>query len=195
MYCLPFFLQNHLAGSIRLHVSALWGHKFHLKVYNRVDDNHFYKDVSEKMPSERVYYLAKSLGAIFDKVSEPLYDLGPALYFMAAMRDKNSYKFTFYAVTEAEAFIAEPDAVPAIFENQEFMFDAVDGMGLDNILQSGKHFALSRCRLIPDYPACRLAVQQLQEDRPDLISGIHLIDGFGAIVPASSIVSVPVILS
>ena len=165
-------------------------------VYNKNANLSFSeKEVSDKMSSFTVLFLQSVLGDIFDVVSQPLQYKGTTIYFMAARINNEDYKFTFYAVDDCDSFLASPDLIPEAFEDQEFMFNAVDKMGLDNVLQSGRYFSLSRVRLIPDLPICRLTLQQVQQNNPDLIFETHLIEESGKIISASSIIDMPVMLS
>ena len=55
----------------------------------------------------------RKLSAIFDQVSEPLYHKGEGPFFMATQEQGGEVKFFFYEANTVEAFLADPEKLPA----------------------------------------------------------------------------------
>ena len=135
------------------------------------------------------------LSAIFDQVSEPLYHRGEGPFFMATQEQDGDVKFFFYEANTVETFLADPERLPAAFAGQEILFSAADGLDLTNIEQSQRDYVLYMIRLAPDSPACRQAIQALNETNPEKLLNIALLNELGNIVPAAMLVDAPVLLS
>ena len=104
-------------------------------------------------------------------------------------------KFFFYEANTVEAFLADPEKLPAAFAEADFLFSATDGLDMTNVEQSQRDFVLYMIRLAPDSPACRLAIRKLSEQNPEQLVNIALLNELGDIVPAASLVDAPVLLS
>ena len=137
----------------------------------------------------------QKLSAIFDQVSEPLYHKGEGPFFMATQEQGGEMKFFFYEANTVEAFLADPEKLPAAFAGSELLFSATAGLDLKNIEQGQREYALYMIRLAPDSPACRLAIRKLSVQNPEQLLNIALINELGNIVPAASLVDAPVLLS
>ena len=137
----------------------------------------------------------QKLSAIFDQVSKPLYHKGEGPFFMATQEQGGEMKFFFYEANTVEAFLADPEKLPAAFAGSELLFSATAGLDLKNIEQGQREYALYMIRLAPDSPACRLAIRKLSVQNPEQLLNIALINELGNIVPAASLVDAPVLLS
>ena len=135
------------------------------------------------------------LSAIFDQVSEPLYHEGEGPFFMATQEQDGDVKFFFYEANTVETFLADPQKLPAAFAEADFLFSATDGLDMTNIEQSQRDYVLYMIRLAPDSPACRLAIRKLNEQNPEQLVNIALLNELGNIVPAALLVDSPVLLS
>lgn len=139
--------------------------------------------------------LRQKLIAIFDQVSEPLYYKGEGPYFMTTLEHENEVRFFFYEVNDAESFLANPEKMPTVFTEPDFLFSATDDMDLEKIEHTERYYPLSLMRLVPDSPVCRLAIKELHEQSPELLVNIAVIDASGKISPALFILDDPVLLS
>ena len=137
----------------------------------------------------------QKLSAIFDQVSEPLYHNGEGPFFMATQEQSGEMNFFFYEANTVEAFLADPEKLPAAFAGSEFLFSATAGLDLKNIEQSQREYALYMIRLAPDSPAYRQAIRVLNETNPEQLLNIALLNELGNIVPAAALVDAPVLLS
>ena len=137
----------------------------------------------------------RKLSAIFDQVSEPLYHKGEGPFFMATQEQDGEMKFFFYEANTVEAFLADPEKLPAAFAEVDFLFYATDGLDMTSVEQSQRDFVLYMIRLAPDSPACRLAIRKLSEQNPEQLLNIALLNELGNIVHAESLVDAPVLLS
>ena len=135
------------------------------------------------------------LSAIFDQVSEPLYHEGEGPFFMATQEQGGDVKFFFYEANTVEAFLADPQKLPAAFAEPEFLFSAADGLDMSAVQQSQRDYALYMIRLAPDSPACRLAIRELNQTNPEQLLNIALLNELGNIVPAALMLDAPVLLS
>ena len=136
----------------------------------------------------------QKLADIFDQVSPPLYHNGEGPFFMATREQTNDVKFFFYEANNVETFLADPEKVPAAFSEANFLFSSTDDMDLTNIESTDRNYVLYLMRLVPDSPACRLAIQQLHSTNPDLLLSIALLDEEGKIIPAVTVLDSPVLL-
>ena len=137
----------------------------------------------------------QKLSAIFDQVSEPLYHKGEGPFFMATQEQGGEIKFFLYEANTVEAFLADPEKLPVAFAEADFLFSATDGLDMTNVEQSQRDYVLYMIRLVPDSPACRLAIRKLSEQNPEQVLNIALLNEQGNIVPAASLVDAPVLLS
>ena len=81
------------------------------------------------------------------------------------------------------------------FAEADFLFSATDGLDMTNVEQSQRDYVLYMIRLVPDSPACRLAIRKLSEQNPEQLLNIALLNELGNIVHAASLVDAPVLLS
>ena len=139
--------------------------------------------------------LRQKLTAIFDQVSEPLYHNGEGPFFMATQEEGGDVKFFVYEANTVETFLADPEKLPTAFAAADFLFGATNGLDMKNVEQSQRSYGLYMIRLAPDSPACRLAIRQLNENNPEQLLNIALINELGNIVPAAMLVDSPVLLS
>ena len=135
------------------------------------------------------------LSAIFDQVSEPLYHKDEGPFFMATQEQGGDVKFFFYEANTVEAFLADPQKLPAAFAEPEFLFSATEGLDMTAVEQSQRDYALYMIRLAPDSPACRQAIRELNQTNPEQLMNIALLNDQGNIVPAALLVDAPVLLS
>ena len=135
------------------------------------------------------------LSAIFDQVSEPLYHKDEGPFFMATQEQEGDVKFFFYEANTVEAFLADPQKLPAAFAEPEFLFSATEGLDMTAVEQSQRDYALYMIRLAPDSPACRQAIRELNQTNPEQLMNIALLNDQGNIVPAALLVDAPVLLS
>lgn len=139
--------------------------------------------------------LRQKLIAIFDQVSEPLYYQGEGPYFMATLEDGDDVRFYFYEMNDVESFLADPEKMPAVFSEPDFMFASADTMDLAKLEHTGRYYSLFLMRLAPDSPVCRQAIKQIHEQNPDLLVNIALINELGNITPAVTLVDSPILFS
>ena len=135
------------------------------------------------------------LSAIFDQVSEPLYHKDEGPFFMATQEQGGDVKFFFYEANTVEAFLADPQKLPAAFAEPEFLFSATEGLDMTAVEQSQRDYALYMIRLAPDSPVCRQAIRELNQTNPEQLMNIALLNDQGNIVPAALLVDAPVLLS
>ena len=135
------------------------------------------------------------LSAIFDQVSEPLYHMDEGPFFMATQEQGGDVKFFFYEANTVEAFLADPQKLPAAFAEPEFLFSATEGLDMTAVEQSQRDYALYMIRLAPDSPVCRQAIRELNQTNPEQLMNIALLNDQGNIVPAALLVDAPVLLS
>ena len=135
------------------------------------------------------------LSAIFDQVSEPLYHKDEGPFFMATQEQEGDVKFFFYEANTVEAFLADPQKLPAAFAEPEFLFSATEGLDMTAVEQSQRDYALYMIRLAPDSPVCRQAIRELNQTNPEQLMNIALLNDQGNIVPAALLVDAPVLLS
>ena len=139
--------------------------------------------------------LRQKLIATFTQVSEPLYYEGEGPYFMATLEDCDDVRFYFYEMNDVETFLADPEKMPDVFSEPDFLFASTDDMDLAKIEYTNRYYSLFLMRLAPDSPACRQAIKQIHEQNPEPLSHITLIDRDGKISPALSILDSSVFLS
>lgn len=135
------------------------------------------------------------LSAIFDQVSEPLYHKDEGPFFMATQEQGGDVKFFFYEANTVEAFLADPQKLPAAFAEPEFLFSATEGLDMTAVEQRQRDYALYMIRLAPDSPVCRQAIRELNQTNPEQLMNIALLNDQGNIVPAALLVDAPVLLS
>ena len=138
--------------------------------------------------------IQRKLATIFDQVSAPLYHKGEGPFFMATRILGNYVKFYFYEANDAETFLADPEKMPTAFSQANFLFSSTDDLDLTNIEFTDRYYMLYLMRLVPDFPVCRLAIQQLHETNPDQVLNVALIDAEGKIIPAITVLDSPVLL-
>jgi len=139
--------------------------------------------------------LRQKLIATFTQVSEPLYYKEDGPYFMATFENDGGFRFYFYELNDVESFLADPDRIPAVFSEPDFLFRATDDLDLNKVKFTDRTFSVFLVKLVPDSPACRLAIIKLHEQNPDLLGSIALINHDGKIFSAYTVLDSPVYLS
>ena len=137
----------------------------------------------------------KVCATLYEQVSEPQYYQGQGPYLMALMINQEEIEFYCYEIMDAEAFLSAPEKCPPAFQEPEFLFKIADTLKLDGIANSGCYFHLHLRRVIPDIPACHVALQKLNATTPELIGKIFLIDDSGKLFPAPDILFKQVLLN
>ena len=147
------------------------------------------------MQNEMVSALRKTFTLFYDQVSEPQYYQGQGPYLLALMKKNDEYEFHCYEIIDAETFLSAPEQFPSAFHEPEFLFKAADTLNLDGIENSGRYFSILLRKVVPDIPACRLAVQTMYKTNPELVANIIFIDTAGKLFPATDILFNPVLLN
>ena len=147
------------------------------------------------MDQTTVADLRQKLIATFNQVSEHLYYKGEGPYFMATLEDDGEFRFYFYEVNDVESFLADPGKTPAVFSEPDFLFSATDDLAPNKIKFSERSFLIFMMRLVPDSPVCRLAIKKLHEQNSEILGSIALINHYGKIVSANTVLDSPAYLS
>ena len=114
---------------------------------------------------------------------------------MATQEEDGDVKFFCYEANTVEGFLTDPEKLPAAFAEADFLFGATDGLDMEGIEQSQRDYVLYMIRLVPESPACRLAIRQLHEKNPEQLLNVALVNELGNIIPAAMLVDSPVLLS
>lgn len=138
--------------------------------------------------------LRQKLIASFDQVSEPLYHKGEGPYFMTTLEEDDDLRFCLYEMNDVESFLADPEKLPAVFSEKDFLLTATDDIAPNKTKFYWRDLHVFMRRLVPDSPVCRLAIKKLNEKNPELLEVIALINDSGKIVNSKSVLDSPVYL-
>ena len=133
--------------------------------------------------------------SLYKQVSAPQYYQGQGPYLMTLDETGDSCEFHCYEITDAETFLSAPEQFSPAFYEPEFLFKVADTLDLNGITDSGRYFSLLLCKVVPDTPSCRLAVQELYRTNPELVENILFLNETGILFSATAVLYNQVILN
>lgn len=107
--------------------------------------------------------------------------VGPEYYenegpFIFAIDESNvEPKFLCFTFAGSDEFLSNPSAMPFALESDDFLIAFTDRLNLTHLWNSGKPYLLTYHKIVPDEPACRIAVQKLWVANPGVASSISLL--------------------
>jgi len=131
----------------------------------------------------------------FSQVSEPQYYEGEGPFIIALDEVGGEFVFYFFAIVDVDEFLATPDASPRAFAVEDFFHMAADRLDLSHIKHTGQYFRLTIRKVVPDDPACRLALQSLGEVNEETAARILLVGRDGVWHSGKTIRDNPPLLS
>ena len=131
----------------------------------------------------------------FLQISPPLnyQDEGPFILTLALFDDEY-YCFAF-EILDAKRFLADPAAEAAAFNQDEFCALVARHMDFSALYDSDEYHPLVRHKLIPDEPACRMAVQKLWLTEPAKAARIFMVSQDGSWFTGEDVRELPAFLS
>ena len=82
--------------------------------------------------------------------------------FVVAMNEVNSEPTFFcFSFAETDEFLAHPEALPLALESEDFPFAMLGCFDLAHLENTYKYYPFTYNKIVPNEPACRLAVQKL----------------------------------
>lgn len=127
-------------------------------------------------PEEILVFLHSRCGAKgFLQVSAPLVyaEEGPFVFSLA--KYEGEYYCFAFEIQDAARFLADPAAQPSVFSDDGFYELVARNIDFSVLLGGNECHALVRHKIIPDEPACRMAVQELWRSNPREASRILMV--------------------
>ena len=105
--------------------------------------------------------------------------------FVVALDEKNGEPaFLCFSFAATDEFLAQPGAMPLALISEDFPFTITAGFDLEYLESSGNFLRFTFCKVAPDAPACRLAVEKLWRTDARTASHISLMGPSGELLAA-----------
>ena len=121
------------------------------------------------------------------QVASPQY-YGSEGPFVVAMNEINGEPCFFcFSFADTDEFLACPGALPLALESDDFPFTMLGCFDLAHLKNTYKYYPFTYNKIVPDEPACRLAVQQLWRTNAKAASLISLLGAAGQLLSSHSV--------
>ena len=116
--------------------------------------------------------------------------------FAVAMNEINGEpNFFCFSFADTDEFLAHPGALPLALESEDFPFAMLGCLELAHLENTYKYYPFTYNKIVPDEPACRLAVQQLWHTNAKAASLISLMGADSQLLSSNAVRQNPSLLS
>ena len=129
------------------------------------------------------------------QVAEPQYYEGEGPFLFAMIDSDGPPKFLCFSFATADEFLAQPAALPAALQDPDFPFALADALDLDHLTGSGELYKMYYNKVVPDVPACRVALQTLRKTNTDAFKIVSLWNDAEGLLPAEFVCRQQTLLS
>ena len=129
------------------------------------------------------------------QVAEPQFYAGEGPFLFAMNDADGPPKFLCFSFATADEFLAQPDALPAALQDPDFPFALAEALDLDHLTGSGELYQLTYNKVIPDVPACRVALHALRQTDADAFGMVSLLNATEGLLPAEFVCRQQTLLS
>ena len=129
------------------------------------------------------------------QVAEPQYYAGEGPFLLAMNDADGTPKFLCFSFADTDEFLRQPAALPAALQDPDFPFKLAEALDLDHLTGSGELYQLVYNKVIPDVPACRVALHALRQTDADAFRLVSLLNEAEGLLPAEFVCRQETLLS